>query len=78
VILCDTADEDAVETVKRYRHRKSFQFSLQGWMEVHTALVELGKDSVVSNPDGRQTAKFLKSVLHPPKQGGLLHKLLRK
>jgi hypothetical protein len=47
-------------------------------MEVHTALVELGKDSVVSNPDGRQTAKFLKSVLHPPKQGGLLHKLLRK
>lgn len=77
--LCDTAEEDAVNALVKYRHRKSFQFSLQGWMEVHTALIELGKDSIVSNPDGRQTAKFLKNVLHPPKRKqGLLHKLFRK
>lgn len=77
--LCDTADEDAVLALKQYRHRKSFQFSLQGWMEVHTALAELGKDSVVSNPDGRQTAKFLKNVLHPPaRRQGLLRGLFRK
>lgn len=77
--LCDTADEAAVELLKRYRRRKSFQFSLQGWMETHVALIELGKDSIVSNPDGYQTAKFLKSVLHPPKRKqGLLHNLFRK
>lgn len=77
--LCDTADEDVIHAVKRYRRRKSFQFSLQGWMETHVALIELGKDSVVSNPDGRQTAKFLKNVLHPPvRKQGLLHKLFRK
>lgn len=77
--LCDTADEDAVEALRKYRYRKSFQFSLQGWMEVHTVLAELGKDSVVSNPDGRKTAEFLKSVLHPPKKKkGLLRRLLRK
>lgn len=77
--VCDTADGDAVNALTQYRHRKSFQFSLQGWMEVHTALIELGKDSVVSNPDGRQTAKFLKNVLHPPRRKqGLLHKLFRK
>lgn len=63
--LCDSADADAVRALKKCRIRKSFQFSLKGWMEVHTAVVELGKDSVAANPAGRNTAKFLKSVLHP-------------
>ena len=63
--LCDSADADAVKALKNCRIRKSFQFSLKGWMEVHTALIELGKDSVTANPSGRNTAKFLKSVLHP-------------
>lgn len=63
--LCDSADHDAVTALKKCRIRKSFQFSLKGWMEVHTALVELGKDSIIANPAGRNTAKFLKNVLHP-------------
>jgi hypothetical protein len=65
MFFCDSADEDAVKALKKCRIRKSFQFSLHGWMELHTALVELGKDSVAANPAGRNTAKFLKSVLHP-------------
>lgn len=63
--LCDSADTDAVRALKKCSIRKSFQFSLKGWMEVHTALIELGKVSVTANPAGRNTAKFLKNVLHP-------------
>lgn len=63
--LCDSADIDAVRALKKCRIRKSFQFSLKGWMEVHTALIELGKVSVTANPAGQNTAKFLKNVLHP-------------
>lgn len=68
VILCDTADEAALRALKKCRIRKSFQFSLKGWMEVHTAAVEVGKASVTANGAARNTAKFLKSVLSPKRK----------
>ena len=68
VFLCDSADQAAVEEIEKCRIYKSFQFSLKGWMEFHTAAIDFGKESVVSNRYGRETAKFLKSVLHPPKR----------
>lgn len=70
-IICDTYDEDAYKALKKYRNRKSFQFSLYGWMECHTALIDLGTESVIANGDGRLTGKFLKSVLHPQKRRGI-------
>ena len=39
LFLCDTYTEEAMKKVKRCRMRKSFQFSLKGWMEVHTVFV---------------------------------------
>lgn len=73
VFLCESADDDAVQALKKCRIRKSFQFSLKGWMEVQTALVELGKDSVIANSAGYHTAKFLKNVLFPkPVKRGFL------
>jgi len=68
VILCDTADADALEALKSCRIQKSFQFSLRGWMEIHTAAIEVGKASVTANSLGYNTAKFLKNILCPPKQ----------
>lgn len=68
LFLCDSMEEAARERLKKCRIYKSFQFSLQGWMEFHTAAVDLGKESVVSNGYGRDTAKFLKSALHPVKR----------
>ena len=38
LFLCGTYTEEAMKKVKRCRMRKSFQFSLKGWMEVHTAM----------------------------------------
>lgn len=57
-----------MKKVKRCRMRKSFQFSLKGWMEVHTAMIGVGMEPVVAgNPDGRKTVEFLKSLLFPKK-----------
>ena len=70
LFLCDSMDDAAAERLKKCRIYKSFQFSLQGWMEFHTAAVDFGKESVVSNQYGRDTAKFLKNALHPEKKKG--------
>ena len=64
-------DIDAFKALKKYRRRKSFQFSLHGWMEMHTVLIDLGTESVTTNGDGRLSGKFLKSVLHPKKRRGI-------
>lgn len=65
VALCDEADADALAAVKAVRVRNSFQFSLKGWMEVHAAVIEVGKTEVTANSAGYNTAKFLKSILCP-------------
>lgn len=80
LFLCDCADAQAVQRLKKCRIYKSFQFSLKGWMEFHTAAVELEKGSVVSNQYGRETAKFLKNALHPTpgKQGGKFWSIVKQ
>ena len=65
VVFCDTADAEALKIIRSYHFRKSFQFSLKGWMEIHTAMMEVGKASVIANRAGRNTAKFLDSLVHP-------------
>ena len=60
LFMYDDADEDALKVLKKCRIYKSFQFSLKGWMEMHTAGINLTDDSVISNRYGRETAKFLK------------------
>lgn len=60
LILADTADPEAVKVIKKCKIYKSFQFSLKGWMDMHTALITLNDGNVVSNGYGRETAKFLK------------------
>lgn len=68
VFICKDYDEDALIALKKYRRRKSFQFSLHGWLEVHTAIVDLRSESVFSNSDGRPTGKFLKNILRPKRR----------
>lgn len=60
LFLCDTADKDAIKVVKKCRIYKSFQFSLKGWMEMHTDLITLTDEKIYTNRYGTQTAKFLK------------------
>ena len=65
VFLCDEAEEGALAAAAKCRIRKSFQFSLRGWMEVQTVIAELGRSAVTGNTFARDTANFLKSLLHP-------------
>lgn len=63
IFLCDSSDEEARRVVKKYHMRKSFRFSLRGWMEGHTAMVDLSDGTVIANGAGRNNARFLKSLL---------------
>lgn len=65
MFLCDDAEEEALTAAKKCRIRKSFQFSLRGWMEVQTAVAEMGRAAVTGNASARDTAEFLKNLLHP-------------
>lgn len=60
LFICDEADEEAVKRIKKCKIYKNFMFSLKGWMEMHTVLLNLSDESVVSNRYGTETAKFLK------------------
>lgn len=70
VFLCDTCDAKVVRALKKTRIYKSFHFSLHGWMDHHTALVELSTGQIDANPGGRHTAKFLKKVLYSSRMKG--------
>lgn len=64
VFVCDTCDEDARKALKKCRIYKSFHFSLHGWMDFHTAVVDLERGRIDANRSGHNTAKILKKVLY--------------
>lgn len=68
VFLCDSADPEAEKLVKKYRFRKSFQFSLRGWAEAQAVLALTGERAVTANAAARNTAELLKSLLVPKKK----------
>jgi len=63
VFVCNSCEEEARRALKKCRIYKSFQFSFHGWMEVHTALVDLGQNRIDTNRGGQPMAKNLKKVL---------------
>lgn len=62
VFLCDTCTEEARKLLKKCRIYKSFHFSLYGWMDFHTVLIERGKDTFLTNRSGRDNAKLMKNI----------------
>jgi len=60
LFIADEIDPDAVKTVKKCKIYKNFAFSFKGWMEMHTASVNLTDGSVYNNNYGRSTGEFLK------------------
>ena len=68
VFVCDTCGEDARKALKRCRLYKSFHFSLYGWMNLHTLMVEASTGRVDSNRVGAGAAKILKKILTDKKR----------
>ena len=62
VFVCDTCDEDARKALKKCRIYKSFHFSLHGWMDFHTVLIQRGASDFPTNRSGKSNAKFMKNI----------------
>ncbi len=63
VFICDSCSEDARAVVKKCRIYKSFRFSLHGWMDFHTAVLEVSGNRITTNGGGKCVGKVLKKVL---------------
>ena len=68
LVRYDSADEDALQLLKKLKKRKDYRFSLHGWMEFRiAAFSETGagknKVSIVTNAAGRKSKKDLDELL---------------
>lgn len=68
VFVCDSCQEEARRALKKCRIYKSFRFSLHGWMDFHTAVLEAESNKITTNRSGRCVEKILKNVLFNSKK----------
>ena len=68
VFICDTCQGEARAAVRKCRIYKSFRFSLHGWMDFHTAVLEVSDNRITTNRSGRCVEKVLKNVLFNSKK----------
>ena len=62
VFICDTCTPEAKKLLKKCRIYKSFHFSLHGWMDFHTVLIQRGASDFPTNRSGKSNAKFMKNI----------------
>ena len=63
ILLCDTAQPDALELLERYKKSASFKLSLHGWMEYRIAAVDLSTAEVFVNRKGKDVKKSLCRII---------------
>lgn len=63
VFVCDSCTPEARKALRRCRIYKSFRLSYWGWMDFHTALVQLDTGRVNGNFSGRSAAQLLETTL---------------
>lgn len=63
IFVCNSCDNNAKKILKKCRIYKSFKFSLHGWMDFHTAVVEVDHNTITTNASGKCVGKNLKKVL---------------
>ena len=63
LFLVDEIDEDALAALKKYRFRKSFRFTINGWTEAHTAVVSVKDGVIAANGAGRDYVNFFQLLL---------------
>ena len=62
VFICDNCTPEAKKLLKKCRLYKSFHFSLHGWMDFHTVLIQRGASDFPTNRSGKSNAKFMKNI----------------
>ena len=63
LIIADETEPQAVKMLKKSRIQKSFRFSLRGWMELHTAVLDRSEGRTVTNLSGRANAKLFTHII---------------
>lgn len=63
MFVCNSCEKDARKALKKCRKFKSFRFSFHGWMDLHTAVLEVQNNQISSNAGGRSVEKVMKKVL---------------
>ena len=63
VIVCETAEPEAVKALEKCKIYKSFKFSFHGWMDFHAACFEASKQKLHFNHSGLCMKKNLEKVL---------------
>jgi len=63
IIVCDTAEPDAVRLLEKCKIYKTFKFSFHGWMDFHAACFEASKQKLHFNHSGLCMKKSLEKVL---------------
>jgi len=63
IVVCGSCDKDAGKALRKCHIYKSFQFSLHGWMEYHTACFAVNDSRIFTNSRGKRVGKVLKKVL---------------
>ena len=62
IIVCNTAEPEAVKALEKCKIYKSFKFSFHGWMDFHTACFEASKQKLYFNHSGLCMKKNLEKV----------------
>lgn len=70
VFICDSCTEGAKKLLKKCRLHKSFHFSLWGWMDFHTVLIQRGESTFLTNRSGKSNAKLMKNIFMKKKKKG--------
>ena len=63
VIVADESEPEAAKALKKSRIKKSFRFSLRGWMELHTAALDRSTGQTSTNLSGRANAKLFNKLI---------------
>lgn len=64
VFICDSCDTDTQKMIKKCNIHKNFKFSFYGWMDYHTACINISNNKIFGNRSGKDTTKFLKNLLN--------------
>ena len=62
IVICKSASPDARRAMKHCHIHKNFRFSLDGWMDMRTGLLELESGHVVTNMSGHEAKKHLQHL----------------
>ena len=72
VFICNTCEDEAKKALRKCRIYQSFHFSLHGWMDFHTAVLEVDHNKITTNRSGKCVEKVMKNVLFQKKRRRVL------